>query len=86
MTADARVVRSEAAYLGLVKNVSSPATASSIPATPRMSMSGIAFEAALETRRDVLEFQGVGEYLTSRGSGFAVLGGLPQTHGRDIRG
>ena len=40
MTAEARVVRSAAAYLGLVKKVRSPGTASSIPATPRMSMSG----------------------------------------------
>ena len=66
MTAEARVERSEAAYLALVKKVRSPGPASSIPATPRMSMSRIAFEPALEARRNVLEFQGPGVSHTDR--------------------
>ena len=72
MTAEARVVRSDAAYFGLVKKVRSPGTASSRAREPRMSMLRVAVEAALEARRDVLEFQGVGEYLMGRLRGSAV--------------
>ena len=71
MTADARVVRSEAAYLGLVKKVELAGDRIVDPRDAADVDVGVAFEAALEARRDVLEFQGVGEYLTG-GSRFAV--------------
>src|SRR5882724_8092450 len=43
MTADALVVFAAAAYFGLATNVTCPAAASSIPATPIISVSGEPF-------------------------------------------
>ena len=57
MTAEARVARSSAAYLGLVKNVRSPGPASSMPDDAMDLELAVAFEAAPETLCDLVEFQ-----------------------------
>ncbi len=81
MTADARVVRNEAAVLGVGEEGDLAGDRFVDPRDAADVDAGIAFEAALETRRDVLEFQSVAaSLLASRFS--RALG----THGRMYRG